>query len=156
LLLGANNVVADTVATTLNGATLDTGGNSDTLGTLTLSSDSTIDLNSGSSVLRFADSSGSSWTGSTILTITNWTGTPDTGGGVDQILFGNTAAGLTTSQIGQIQFLNPAGLAPGVYGAKILTTGEVIPLPEAETAIALFILLLLPWLNRRYSIRSTS
>ncbi len=150
LLLGNSNVIADTVATTLNGGTLDTGGNSDTLNTLTLSSNSTIDLNTGSSVLRFADSSGIAWTGSTTLIISNWSGTLQTGGGVDQLFFGNTAGGLTAGQVGQIQFLNPLGLAPGLYDAKILASGEIVPLPEAEAVIALLVLLLLPWINRRF------
>ncbi|MEM6886299.1 MAG: autotransporter-associated beta strand repeat-containing protein, partial [Verrucomicrobiota bacterium] len=132
LLLGSNNVVTDSVATRLNGGTLDTGGNSDTLGTLTLSSNSTIDLNTGSSVLRFADSNSIAWTGSATLQISNWSGILQTGGGSDQLFFGNSASGLTAAQVGQIQFLNPAGLAPGIYDAKILSSGEVVPLPEAQ------------------------
>ncbi|MEM6601371.1 MAG: autotransporter-associated beta strand repeat-containing protein [Verrucomicrobiota bacterium] len=155
LLLGADNIITDSVATTLGGGTLDTGGNSDTLGTLTLSSNSTIDLNSGNSILQFADSSGIGWTSGTTLLISNWSGALETGGGTDQVFFGNSVSGLTTGQIGQIQFLDPVGLAPGLYGARILTTGEVIPLPEAESAVALVILLLLS-LNRRFTARSVA
>ncbi|MEM6885937.1 MAG: hypothetical protein AAF571_12995, partial [Verrucomicrobiota bacterium] len=64
--------------------------------------------------------------------------------------FGNSASGLTAAQVGQIQFLNPAGLAPGIYDAKILSSGEVVPLPEAQAIIALLVLMLPPWASRRF------
>jgi hypothetical protein len=85
-------------------------------------------------VLRFADSSGAAWTGGTALTIEAWTGSPF-GGGTDQLYFGTTSGGLTVGQVGQIQFLNPAGFAPGTYNAQILANGEVVPVPEPATGI---------------------
>jgi hypothetical protein len=49
------------------------------------------------------------------------------GGGQQQIFFGTNASSLTAQQLSQIQFQNPAGLAPGNYPARILPTGEIVP-----------------------------
>jgi hypothetical protein len=96
------------------------------LGTLVLAGDSTFDFASGASVLKFLDSGSAAWSGSSILTITNWSGLPG-GGGTDQLKFGNSASGLSSAQLAQIRFINPAGFAAGTYFAKILSTGEVVP-----------------------------
>jgi autotransporter-associated beta strand protein len=120
---------------TLAGGKLNTGGTSQTLGALTLTNSSVIDLGAGASILQFAASGGATWTPSKILEIDNWSGTT-TGGGTDQLLFGTTSSGLAASQIAEIQFLNPAGFSAGTYGAMILANGEVVPIPEASTWLA--------------------
>lgn len=130
LLFGASNRVADSSQFRMAGGTLATGGFSDTVGTLTLTANSTIDLGSGASILNFANSAATSWTGGASLSITNWSGIPVTGGGTDQVFFGSSAAGLTSSQLSQIFFINPAGLNPGTYAATILQSGEIVPVPE--------------------------
>jgi hypothetical protein len=84
-------------------------------------------------VLAFANSSAQAWTGT--LTILNWTGTPFTGGGTDQLFFGTDSSGLTDSQLSQIAFYSDAGdtfLGVGGYGGD----GEVVPVPEPSTWIA--------------------
>ena len=106
------------------------------LGALTLNSSSIIDLTS-TSVLHFADSSANSWTGT--LSIYDWTGST-TGGGAEQILFGQTVTGLNAGQLGQIQFYSDAGNTALGSGALILADGEIIPnlvaVPEASTWLA--------------------
>ncbi len=112
----------------LNGKLL-TGGNSERLGRFILSGPSVIDLG-GSSILNFAHSSGTVWGGnwgvSALLTVSNWNGSLS-GGGNTQLSFGTNSAGLTTSQIARIRFINPDDLPAGTYRARILPTGEVVP-----------------------------
>jgi autotransporter-associated beta strand protein len=95
--LGANTPVV------LNGGTFATGGFSEpnggpsglatsAIGALTLTATSTIDFGSGNtSILEFAGLG--THTAGALLQITNWDGTPITGGSGDRLLF----AGLTTS-----------------------------------------------------------
>ncbi|HEY9248140.1 MAG TPA: autotransporter-associated beta strand repeat-containing protein, partial [Rariglobus sp.] len=61
LALGAANRIADSSNLVMSGGTFATGGFSETLGTLTLSANSVIDLGSGTSALVFANSSGTPW-----------------------------------------------------------------------------------------------
>src|ERR1019366_2054070 len=97
LLLGAANQIGDAVPMALAGGTFQTGGFSEQLGTLKLTANSVIDLGAGASVLKFAASTGVSWS-ATALTITNWTGSVK-GGGADQLSFGTNSAGLTAGQV---------------------------------------------------------
>lgn len=80
----------------------------------------------GAGVVRFADSSSLSWKFPKGLIVENWSGALG-GGGHQQIVFGNNGGGLTEEQLGFIQFDNPAGLSPGMYAARILCTGEIVP-----------------------------
>jgi len=121
---------------TLAGGTFNTNGTSQTLGALTLSDNSIIDLSTGTSdVLRFANSAAATWNTNISLTIQNWNGSLS-GGGNDEIFFGTGSSGLTASEIAEVQFLNPGGFAAGTYGATILSTGEIVPIPEASTWIS--------------------
>jgi uncharacterized repeat protein (TIGR02543 family) len=118
----------------LNGGTLSTGattgfsnGTSATnnLGTLTLNSNSTIALGTGNHSLYFAASNAVSWTSSTVLTITGWTGTIAgcSTGTAGKIFIGNSATSLTAAQLAQIKFT-----ISGVdYPATLLSTGELVP-----------------------------
>jgi hypothetical protein len=87
---------------------------------------------SGASVVRFADSSSMTWSNDPVLIVANWSGSP-AGGGAQQIIFGNGSTALTTTQLAQIQFQNPAGLAAGTYSARILSSGEIVPSSGAAT-----------------------
>ena len=111
-------------------------------GVLTLSSSSTIDL--GASAIRFADSSVITWDGSSILTITNWGGTP--GGG---LFFGS--GGLTSTQLAQIYFADIR-----VQGAQLIgPEGELSPIPEAPVAVAAAALTgFILWRERRRLMRA--
>lgn len=133
LRLGVADRLPNTVAVTGSGGTLNTNGFNETVGTFTLASTATIDLGSGASILHFANSSGVTWMGSTLL-ITNWSGSPS-GLGTDQLFFGNSTAGLASGQLSAVVFVNPLGFDPGSYAANILSTGELVPVavPEPST-----------------------
>ncbi len=147
LLLGASDQIANTTDLELSGGYFSTGGFDDTLDTLTLSGNSAIDLNGGNSILNFADSSGTTWTPGVgeVLTITNWDGIFNDGGGSDQINFG--ANGLDASQVSQIFFLNPKGedgiVIQGFFSAQLLASGEIVPvmIPEPSTYFGGFLIL---------------
>jgi hypothetical protein len=77
-------------------------------------------------IIHFANSSAVPWSNAVNLILTNWAGSLY-GGGSQQIIFGSNSAALTPRQLNQIQFQNPAGLAPGTYPARILASGEIVP-----------------------------
>lgn len=75
--------------------------------------------------VRFRNSSTLTWSGGARFIISNWKGSPQ-GGGANQIVFGNSASALTASQLSKIFFENPGGII-GLYAARILPNGEVVP-----------------------------
>ena len=109
----------------LSGGTFSTGGFNETLGTLGLATDSTLDLASGASVLHFADSHSlaSSWLGT--LSVANWSNG-------DHVFVGIAAAGLDPTQLVHISFL---GFGPG---APISNSGEVSPAGPVVTTLGDF------------------
>jgi len=120
----------------LNGDVFSTAGHNETLGALTLSANSTLDLGASSSTVNFANSAGSSWNSLALLTLQNWTS------GSDHLFFGSAASALTASQISDIRFVNPVGYGPGVYLATILSSGEIVPkIPEPTTLTTTALLL---------------
>ncbi len=131
----ADNQISDVAPLTLSGGVLNTAGFDESLGTLKLNANSKIDLGGGSSVVRFAASSGTAWTAGTTLTISNWTGSFN-GGGTEQLFFGPNSSGLSVSQIAQVKFANPSGVVAGTYSSKILGTGEVVPLITAPDFVS--------------------
>jgi hypothetical protein len=114
-----------------NGVSFELGGviqlssSTQHLAAATLFRDSVINFTSGNSQLIFANSSGKVWFTGATLTISNWNGSAS-GGGADQLFFGNTGTGLTQNQLGQIRFVNPAGFPAGTWFADILPTGEIV------------------------------
>ena len=150
LLFGASGSpttdrINDSSAMRLNGGTLSTAGLSEHglagstvtpgMGAVTLSSNSIIDLGGGASVIAFADSSAQTWTGT--LSIYNWSGTPGTGNGTDQLYFGTDATGLTATQLGQIAFYSDSGTTfLGTAGYTGDLDGELAPVPEPSTWFA--------------------
>jgi hypothetical protein len=81
---------------------------------------------SGAGILQFADSHDLPWTMNAALVVQNWNGSIS-GGGASQIFVGDSSTGLTRAQVSQIVFESPAGLPPGHYPAKLLSTGELVP-----------------------------
>lgn len=78
--------------------------------------------------IHFADSSSQPWS---VLIVKNWSGSIY-GGGAQQIIFGSNSAALTSNELSHIEFWSPAGLPPsslpaGIYLARILSTGEIVP-----------------------------
>ena len=154
LALGADNQIGNGTGLILNGGTFRTGTGSsrftDTLGTLTLSADSTIDLGAWNGlpgptldILTFANSSAITWNAGAILTITNWQGTAFTSSQVSQILFGS--GGLTSTQLGQIRFANQGNLQGGFVNGN-----ELVPVPEPRVyAAAIALLAAVGWRERK-------
>lgn len=89
-------------------------------------------LSPGASALHFANSSSLNWSNDAMLIISNWNGSLS-GGGLQQVFFGNDATGLTSQQLNQIAFQNPAGVSAGSYPAVVLPSGEIIPDPAATS-----------------------
>jgi autotransporter-associated beta strand protein len=140
-----NNRINNSSTMTLNGGTFNTAGLSEHelsgvivtpgIGALTLSSNSTIDLGTGASILAFANSSAQTWSGT--LSIYNWSGTPVVGDGTDQLYFGTDSTGLTTQQLSQIAFYSDSGTT--FLGSADFVSGldgEVGPVPEPATWFA--------------------
>ncbi len=141
--LGQTNAVKTTALLTLGGGTFNAAGFSQTLGTLTLAiGSSTLDFGAGNAggIITLSDSVATSWAAGATLSITDWNGS-STGGGSNQLLFTNTAGGLSAGQIADLSFVNPAGFAAGTYPAQALPLGgfiEIVPVPEPS---ALWVLL---------------
>ncbi len=104
-------------------------GSIESLGQMLLSGESVIELMPGSHKLSFLNSAAMNWNQTCSLLVSNWNGSTS-GGGSDQLLFGTSRSGLTPVQLRQIVFVNPAGFPAGNYPAKILFSGEVVPLPN--------------------------
>ncbi len=121
LALGADNVVPDTGDFTFAGGILDANSHNDTIGQLTLSASSTLNLGGDTGThgtLTFADIVAA---GGTVLTINGWTGFANTTGTDDHIF---STAGVTVAELSQIHFTGY------VDGAIRLGTGEIVPVPE--------------------------
>ena len=124
LQLGTANMLPNSSRLVLNGGTFSTGasaGNSETMGTLLLTANSTIALGTGAHTITFSASNAETWTASRTITITGWTGTAGATGTAGKIFVGSTSSGLTSAQLAQISFTG--------YGlATILSTGEIVPI----------------------------
>ena len=125
LRLGASDRIADTSPLRFTGGTFDTAGYSETLGSLDVDGAAVIDFGNGSSVLRFAASSGQTWSGT--LTVRNWSGS-SFGNGADRLYVGTSTNGLTAAQLAKITVR---------AGRKTLqlSTGEVVPAPQGTLAL---------------------
>ncbi len=146
LLLSASEQINNAANLTMNSGTLATSdiNGIETLGTLTLTGNSVIDLGNAAYLLKFANSSAISWSGT--LTIYGWMTTPATSGTQNQIYFGNNASGLTNAQLAMVSF---NGFGPG---AMLLTSGELVPVgvPEAGPVVAAALIgLVVVWRERR-------
>jgi hypothetical protein len=112
----------------LDNGTWQENGSGAQFGQLQLGSgtNSTIQFPTNACILQFADSSSFTWSNAGVLTIVGWNGSLS-GGGTNQLIFGSNTNALTSWQLSQIRFANPAGLSAGTYTATILTNGEVVP-----------------------------
>jgi hypothetical protein len=139
LMLGANNQINIAATMTLNGGTLALGGKSEGaagtngVGALTLTVTSTIDFAVGvtSSVIQFAGLG--THTGGTLLQITNWNGTPVTGGGTERLLFAGTTTSFTSLYAQSDVTFN--GLA-GYNAVQFAGYYEIAAIPEPSTWFA--------------------
>jgi len=112
----------------VTGGSFETGGLNQSLGTLDLDGDFTLDLGSGSSAVVFGNSSGLDW-GSFSLNIVNWTE------GSDSLRFGTDGTGLTASQLALIHFVGSDDTIAQIDGSGRIS---VTPVPEPSSlALAL-------------------
>src|SRR5205085_4644170 len=87
----------------------------------------------GTAVLHFSNSSSQTWAGT--LSLWDWSGTPTTGGGAEQILFGGDSTGLTAGQLLQVSFYSDGGSTLISNSALILADGEIIPGPMVPVPV---------------------
>jgi len=124
-LSGANERISNSSNLVMAGGTLALNGFTETLNTLSLTANSTIDLGSGGRLL-LSDSSGANWSTGMVLTIA---GTFVSG---NSLQFGN-AGGLTGTQLSQIQISGFQNLALDSSG---FLTGSAIPEPSTYALLA--------------------
>ncbi|MDA0839321.1 MAG: GDSL-type esterase/lipase family protein [Planctomycetota bacterium] len=103
-----------------------TQGNSEKLQQMEVLAQATIDMGDGESRLTFADCRDRKWDLTKTLTIHHWTN------GKDRLVFGEGKPGLSKEQLARIGFADPDGSEPGIYSAKILPDGEVVPDVKVE------------------------
>ena len=124
--LGASNVLPNN-AVTLGGGILNTGtggGFSETIGDLTVSTNSSINLGTGVHTLTIANSSANTWSATT-LAINGWTGTGGIANTATQGKIMVGTGGLSAAQFAKITF---TGFNPG---ATITASGELVPVVTA-------------------------
>ncbi len=129
LLHSGNNKINDAADIFLNGGTWNLGNdtNEDTVATLTLSASSVLDMGTGAGANVLTFTGGATYTAG-LLTIDNWSGILDVGGGIDQIVFG--------SPVSQSFLNNIYWSAQNITGARQLANGEIVPVPEASSVLA--------------------
>jgi fibronectin-binding autotransporter adhesin len=139
LLLGASDRIRD-----LAGFTTGAGGKIQITGTSNFTETvGSLSLGTGTSVIDFANLSGtnvftfaaSTFSGAGTLQVWNWSGTPATGGGTDQLFFGNSAGGLTGGTSGSVEFFTGPGSGSLGVGSQ-LPSGELVPVPEPSGLLA--------------------
>jgi hypothetical protein len=132
LVLGAANTIASSSSLIMAGGGTDPDGFHHTMTstTLGLTANSTFDYTSGAAEMDFAKSAGVAWTGGLTLNLVS------TGGGNwnlsgDALEIGTDATGLTSGQLGEIEFngtdLGDAGINAQGY---IYDTAQVVPEPS--------------------------
>ena len=124
LTLGASDRITNTSDMILNGGEFSSAGYNETVGTLSLTENSSITLDASSHTLTFANSSSESWTAGKVLTVYGWTGSANTTGTNGKLFIGSDNTGLTSGQLAQIQFDGYPETA------AILSTGEIVPACE--------------------------
>jgi len=130
LLSGGASSVNASAPVNLNGGTINTAGNSISLGALILAADSTFDFGTtGSSTLTFA--SKASFTSGSIETLDHWTS------GSDHLVF-TADPGLGTADLANISFFDDAHSLIATGGQQIafgLGGFEIVPVPEPTTRL---------------------
>jgi hypothetical protein len=122
----------------VNSGTINLGGvlafssSQNSLGGVILGANSTLGAGGASVILHFANSSALNWDANSTLLMTG--SSAFSGGGDHQIYFGNNASGLTPAQLAKIRFgINVYNMPLGYYPARILSTGEVVPVQQTPS-----------------------
>ena len=125
LALGATGVISNSSNLVMNGGTLSTGGYSETMGTLTMSANSTLALGAGVHSINFSASDGTTWTGGALLKVTGWTGGYNSTSGTAGKLYTGNSEELSAGKVAQVFFMHPTSSMP--YTASQLSDGEILP-----------------------------
>lgn len=137
LLYNANST--NTAATvSMEGGTFSETDNNLSLGTLSVKSSSIISLASGGASVNLLFTSATNTVGSGAkLTIYGWSWNTSFTAGSDDLIFFTTTTGVTSSFLDNVTFFGTGG------GARLLSTGELVPItPEPSTTIlGLFLML---------------
>ena len=115
---------------TLAGGNWESAAGTHQLGILELGAaptNSSLTLSNAATTLRFTSSGLRGWASDARLIVHNWRGSTN-GGGLHRIIFGMGPSGLNAQQLAKIRFRDPLGLPPGDYAARILSTGEIVPI----------------------------
>jgi autotransporter-associated beta strand protein len=153
----AANRISDAATISLGaaGSTLQlSGAVTETLGALTLAGGvgaRVIDFGATSGVLTFASLTATS---SLPVQIWNWSGNIGIGGGTDRLFITSGAFGGSSLAASDVSFFSGSGT--GLYsGATVFTSGgELVPVPEASTLLAVLGLMApLAWRERRHWMR---
>ena len=151
-LVTAENAVNDSANINLNSGTLAVSGTfNENVGLLTLSANSVIDLNGFTGILRFGGVG--SWASNTTLAIWNWNGTPQYNennapysGGTRHVVFASNSG--LEQYLDRISFYSGSGSGfvgnafEDSFSQSGLTGTEIIAVPEPETYLTGFLLLL--------------
>jgi len=148
LLLGGagseriNDGTGEAPLTLLSGGTvrLDGGAITESFGTLAITDGGVLDFGPGSGRINFSASSAQVWSG--LLSVWNWTGADD------ELFFGASASGLTAGQMAAVRFYSDNGVT--FLGAgNLLSSGSLVPVPEASPLLMPALLTLTICLHRR-------
>ncbi len=126
LQLGANNVLADVSTMNFNGGTLNAYYN-ETIGTITLSEYSVLNLGTGNHTFTAAASNGITWTWNKTLKVCDWLGgyNSTAAGGSDPKFVTGSSAELDASHLSKIYFYRASNATN--YTAVQLASGEIVP-----------------------------
>jgi autotransporter-associated beta strand protein len=132
--VGVTNTSGNVV---LSGGTIQEVDQNVSLGALTLTANSSIQLNSSGTAGTFRFASGTNTVGAgAVLTIYGWNYNSVTDSGSDDLIFFTSATAETSTFLNNITFF---GLG---QGARLLSTGELVPItPEPQTFLFGFLLL---------------
>ncbi len=126
LQLGANNVLADASTINFNGGTLN-AYYTETVGAITLSEYSGLNLGTGNHTFTAAASNGVTWTWNKTLRVSDWLGgyNSTAAGGSDPKFVTGSSAELDASHLGKIYFYRASNSTN--YTAIQLASGEIVP-----------------------------
>ena len=130
LKFGANGQIGPSARITTTNTTpcgIEPNGYNVTVGVWDLQGPAFVDFRATTATVHIADCHAVAWNLTNEFQIFNWKGSAST-----PVYFGNSATALTTDQLAQVGFQNPAGFAAGVYHAALAATGEITPAGKVE------------------------
>ena len=130
-----NDGIGEAPLSLLNGGKLALNGTAitESFGTLTVTGGGILVFGTGVGRINFAASNGQAWSG--LLSIWNWNGS------TDQLYVGNSATGLTETQLASVRFYSDGG-STLIDSGRLLSDGSLVPIPEASVLVMPSLLML--------------